>query len=402
MDSQKKHVCSQCKRRFSTKAAVAQHRRDAHSAGSQPRRPVPSRARGPRSGPQTYVESGRDLLGTITLSQATPAGQMVFQQVLNPRLMAHSRVHQVAALWSRWKPKRLNVTLVAGGSYAMTGTFLVGWNADATVAIVPGRAHEQVATYRPSVTMRVNETKSLSIPMEMSRKWYHTAGAAEESSHGSIVAAASSTISGMTGSFQVQVMLDWAMEFEGPEFAAEADGGLDDITCDDGWYHLFTTSDSSFDSARLTFKMTAGGSMVPFSASRPGYVYQPVGTVQYYDEAGTLRNCNWFSQVQDYGTSGLVLHASKEDAVDYVKTGNKEKILPFKKEGPWVKPDYPHFKGKPAALWETRVESVVSPIEARLAELEAKLSQLERGSMSVASRAAGPDFTKPGTRLGKT
>lgn len=284
----------------------------------------------------------------------------------------------------------------------MTGTFLVGWNADATVAIVPGRAHEQVATYRPSVTMRVNETKSLSIPMEMSRKWYHTSGAPDESAHGCIVAAASSNISGMTGSFQVQVMLDWAMEFEGPEFAAENSGGLDDITCDDGWYHLFTTSDGSFDSGRLTFKMTAGGNMVPFSASRPGYIYQPVGKVQYYDETETLRDCNWFSQVQDYGTSGLVLHASKEDAIAYVKTGAKDKILPYKKEGPWIKPDYPHFRGKPAALWETRVEGSAPELEERIAQLEARLAQLDGASTAAASVAVGPDFHMPALRRTRT
>lgn len=271
----------------------------------------------------------------------------------------------------------------------MTGTFLVGWNADASVAVVPGRAHEQVATYRPSVTMRVNETKTLSIPMEMSRKWYHTAGAAEESSHGSLVAAVSSTISGMTGSFQVQVMLDWAMDFEGPEFSAESSGGLVDITSDDGWYHLFTTSDGSFDASRLTFKMTAGGAMVPFSASRPGYIYQPAvqGSVQYYDEAGTLKACEWLSQVQDFGTSGLVLHASKDDAVEYVKTGDKRKILAFNKEGPWIKPDYPHFKGKPAALWATSVESAAPEnVTERLALLEAKLAQLEAGPSSETVR----------------
>lgn len=382
-----------CKRRFSTKAALAQHRRDAHGAGGPPRRlPAPRPASRKSAGISAVAESGRDIFTTITLTAGLSAGKILTQQILSPRLFTSSRVHQVAALWARWRPRKLAITLVAGGSYSVTGTIMVGWNADTTPTLVDGAAHIQVATYKPSVSMRLNETRVLNVPLAMSRKWYHTSGASDEMSHGSFVAVVGSAIGGFRGNFQVQVILDWSFEFEGPEFAPSSSGGKDHIKPDAGWHHLFTTSDGSFDAERLTLKMTAGGSMVPFSAALPGYVYQPDGDtkISYYDEAKALKWCKYFTLVQDYSLPGLVCHASAQDAKDYVQTGDKTKIIPYTAAGPWATPDVPSFVGVPAP--DIKVTSnVVDQLTSRLAELEAELQSL-RVSTGLADAPTSSGF----------
>lgn len=119
------------------------------------------------------------------------------------------------------------------------------------------------------------------------------------------------------------------------------------IKPDSGWSNLFTTSDSSFNSERLTLKMHSGGSMCPFSAARLDRVYvpaaNPLTTVPYYDESSAVKNVVAFARVQGYAVPGLLCFASNKDASEYVKTGDVTKALKYTKAGTYVTPAIPAF-----------------------------------------------------------
>lgn len=148
---------------------------------------------------------------------------------------------------------------------------------------------------------------------------------------------------GVAGSVGVALQLDWDVEFEGTDIVSSA-VRKHTITPDAGYSNLFTTSDGSWNASVLTFKMHAGGAMVPFSAADPSVVYTVAqGTkVPYFDSSAKRQECKWFARIQDQ--PGLVLFSSREDALAYVRTGDVSKAITYYKEGDWVTPAVPKFE----------------------------------------------------------
>lgn len=182
------------------------------------------------------------------------------------------------------------------------------------------------------------------IPCEASQKWYQSSHEdVNESTHGTILIGVVSQIAGVQGSVGVAVQLDWTVEFEGTNVPSTS-AQKRTITPDTGYSNLFTTSDGSYSSSVLTFKMHAGGTMVPFTAAEPHLVYKSAaGTkVKYFNEAGAELECNWFAKMQD--NVGLLLFASKEKALAYVKSGDLSEALVYYKQGNYTTPAVPKFE----------------------------------------------------------
>lgn len=149
---------------------------------------------------------------------------------------------------------------------------------------------------------------------------------------------------GYTGAIGLCVQLHWTIELEGPDNYTVTPSTLV-IHPDAGWTNIFTTSDGSFDSKVLTFKMHNGGDMVPFSAAAPHLVYTNVsGTHVYYnDSAGKEHECRYFARVQGYTTPGFLLFNTKQDALDYIRTGDVKTALQYTSASRLATPAVPSF-----------------------------------------------------------
>lgn len=353
MSSKKNIVCPLCQRRFASKAGLAQHRSDSHAAQK------PAASKGKRSvgtrGPNTtsmpgMTSSGVDLVQTLMVTARRPTGTVLLNLPIGPSHLVPSRLRNESALWSRWRPKALRVSIVGSGAATTFGSVCVAWCPDFHWTPTGNSSdYMRVAALRPSVTMRLHESRVLTIPMDTTTKWYLCDGSTDMSTHGSLLAVIAAPVGGFTGSLGLTLTLEWVVQFEGIEMPGIGGAVSDAITPDVGWTNLFTTSDGSFDATHLTMKMHSGGAMAPFSAARPDHVYAPDEgtTVQYYDSAGKTQVCSWFAVVKNYDVPGLLLFGSREDAEAYVQTGVIAKALPYVKAGPVITPPVPRFVGSP-------------------------------------------------------
>lgn len=343
-------------RQFPSAAALAQHRRDSHAAGkpaASKRRPRPPKQRVERAdGLMPRMSStGVDLISSITLPSSTAIGTVIMNLPLGPSSLTPSRWRNESALWSRWRPRSLKVSVVGSGASTTFGSICVAWCPDNTWT-PSGGSHDfmRVAALRPSVTMRLHESRVLTIPNDTLTKWYLCDGNIDLSSHGCVLAVVASPTGGYRGACGVTITLQWSVDFEGIEMPGESSAISDTISPDSGYSTIFTTSDGSFDATKLTFKMHSGGEMVPFSSARIDHVYEPVSPteVKYYDSASRLQVCQWFARVQGITTPGLLLFATRQDALDYISSGALVKALTYYAAGPYVTPARPVFKGTPA------------------------------------------------------
>lgn len=303
----------------------------------------------------TQTVSGTDVVLTSNIGKDQKAGYPLLLRLLGPNTMQGTRLGALSANWSRWRPVRLALEVVGGGSAMTYGSLVFGWAPDNHWQFNKNQEdYARIAALRPSLTMRTYETKTMRIPCEASRRWYTCTGQPDDANHGAVMGCVASTTGGYTASIGLCVVLHWTVQFEGAEFVSATGAVQDEIKPDNGWEHLFTTSDSGWDSERLTFKMKSGGSMVPFSSAKEHYVYTPGPNVRvpYKKEDGNDGDCKFFVVIQGYATPGLALCATKQDAIAYVKSGDNAKLIKYKGAGNYTTPDVPTFVGRPAATLE--------------------------------------------------
>lgn len=385
-------TCPICSKKFASKKALTQHVASAHQQAKQQKRKP--RARGGRKattagGSLSLSSAGSDIIATLSLISGTKAGTVLYSRAVTPHNFPSTRLWTESALWSRWKPTSLQVRVDGAGASTTFGAILLGWVADPSYPVRSGvQTVNVVGAMRPHTLIKLNSTGVINIPPTMARTWYEHEGAVETSSHGSIVAVAASDCGGYTGTLSMTLTLNWAVVFNGPEITL-ATSSPSKIHPDSGWSGLFTTSDGSWDSNRLTFKMTHGGNMVPFSAAAPGAVYSPAtGTkVLYVKEDKSTGECKFFSLVVGYETPGLVLHATYADAVAYQQSGDATKILPYVDSSDKTTPDVPQFEMVTSDSSEVLLTSPdlgvrVSIMEKSLEAILERLNQLFRAGRS--------------------
>lgn len=321
---------------------------------------------------------GSDIFGTLSIPSGSSIGKLVLKngQAITPEAFLDTRLKQLSDIHAKWRPVSLRLTATGSGTAFASGSVAIGWSPEALADMVGSNTSNlnRVMSMKPSMVLRLNETKSMTIPSNPTRKWYFTKGADEDSHHGALFCVVSGQTGGYSGNSTMLLRLDWTIQFEGAEMTHNS--ANDDITPDVGYSDLFTTSDGSFNSKILTFKMHHGGSMVPFSAAKPNKVYEPTqGTVVKYvsSEQGHESTCKFFARVQGYDTPGLLLFASKDDALTYIKTGDEDKCLKYISQGPVISPSIPHFA---EVSVQTREENVSTSLTQRVLELERRLLAL--------------------------
>lgn len=352
--------CSKCKKSFADASRMEQHARDAHQGVSAPKKAKPKSkksggsggsSRSSRAGMGRLVDSGVDLLSTLTISPEYKSGSKLFSIPISPANF-QGRLKQEAMIWERWRPRKLEVEIIASGSAMTFGSLVCGWSADEGFSLGSMSTDvTRVLSLRPNVVVKANETKRFSVPLSTLTKWYLVHSHVGES-HGSLQGVVMNPFGGfqssdpkVKASFGVTIVLHWNMEFEGVALSM-ADEIVDiPIRADigqDGPY--FTTSDGSFNAKVLTFKEHSGQNMVSFQTAREGVVYttkNALDKVKYYDGAGAEKYCKFFVRIpqSEYAIPGLLLFASKDDASTFVRTGDLEHCLQYYKQGEWCKTD---------------------------------------------------------------
>lgn len=385
-------VCPICGKKMAGKKALAQHREAVHArtvAVQAPRAPM--RVKSARNKTTGCVTSGHEVLKSISVGNGTRAGTLLYSIMLSPKHLLRTRIHAESALWTRWRPVSLRFVLVGSGSATTYGSVIVGWISDPTyrVSSNPDAAIAQLGAMQVRQICRVNGTVTLTVPVNITRKWLMTNGAStdeDEYCHGSLHMLASADIGGFTGRMSVQVEMDWSICWDGQVIGfVEADPSLHFIRPDAGWSNLFTTSDGSYDSTILTFKMHSGGDMVPFTEAQDGVVYTTEGTpttVFYVASDSKPRVAKWFVRIRNYSTPGLALCATQEDAIEYYKSSDTSKLLKYYAAGAVTTPAVPMFapatpSGVVSAVPSSPSADFLAPILAKLESIGSRLERVE-------------------------
>lgn len=342
-------TCPLCGKKFANKTALRQHSTVSHvlmpKAISVPRR---LKRRVNKNNSDQRSSSGSDILTTFRVRTGLLPGELLLNSKLGPASFPDSRLSAEATLWSRWKPTSLRVEVIASGALTTFGSIVLGWVADPSYHVGSGaNAVSRIGALKHKMTIRLNETRHMTLPVVMARNWYDREGAPEVTAHGSIIAAVMSEPGGFTGNLSVTVELHWGVSFDGPELPFSDTPAENYLIPDSGWYNLFTTSDGSWNASYLTFKMHPGGDMAPFSSAQFNAVYTTKDTetkVAYLDANGAAASCEYFSRIKGYGHPGLVLHTSSANAQNYQKTGDTRYCISYKGESDFATPAVPQFK----------------------------------------------------------
>lgn len=396
--------CPQCSRQFKTAAALAQHKRDSHTSAAQTTgsRSQPSRPRrtpAPAAADARLV-SGIDVIATVTVKAGVKAGTVLWQRALAPAALPGTRLGAESALWTRWRPRSLKVSISTSAGLNAFGLVGMGWTGDAEITF-PSHSVQNISrlgAMRPSLIAAIAGPMNMAVPAQPARQWYDVEhGPAEDTSHGTLVVMAMGDVGGFQGSSTMIVRLHWTVEFSAPDLNLDvsAAGGAT-ITPDAEWggIKLFTTSDSSFDSAVLTVKAHHGGSAVTYSAARMGVVYKlkTAGTLQWTNGAGVSADVPYASRAVGYSEPILVFHSTKADAEAYQTTGDTAKCLQYVTQGPIGAADVAFTSegvtGAPAGKSDpvlVRVRRLENRVELLLERLDAFLQAAEPEMLSRAT-----------------
>lgn len=372
--------CSVCGRTFLDKIRLEQHSKDKHGAasGNKKKKNKPKSSKSVVGGPMGGTrERGVDLLASPSVAPGALPGSIVARIEVRPSTIG-PRSRQIAQLWERWRPVSLELELVGSGNMMVSGSIVVGYSSDPSLRLLGDTSSVSVvAALKPSVQMRLTGSARFKIPCDTSRKWYLTDGTLDDSSHGIVAAVVLTTVGGFTGVSGVSMLCHWEIEYEGVAMAYGSGPGEELYFPDASWVGpFFTTSDSSYDSAVLTLKEHAGGSMVAFSSMVAGRLYKPgVGVSLRYNDGTSVEKSVQYASVLPpvlFATPGVVFFASKEDAGTWLRTHDASKCLQYKAQGSYA---------TPTRIWfvQVGVSSVADPLENMrdvLADMSSRLEEL--------------------------
>lgn len=290
-----------------------------------------------RSGVSSRIVSGRDVIGTTSVSSGSIAGFEVMRIYLNPRVIVGSRLYQESKLWSRWKPIKLSLEVHTSASSIVSGLYCAAWTPD-TMLNLPGGANsiKALATFSATKEAATYVPIKLNIPCDSSRKWYtFDSEDKSDNDHGIVIIILSSPIGGVSGYVQFTAHLQWTVQFDGPEM--ELEKGQEYIYADDSYCPYFSDSSSDFAEGKyLTFKHKEGGSVVPFPSARHGVVYKCTVDIPY-KSGSTDKKTSFAVRAVEYSEYPiLVLFKDQADAGNYIKTSKIEYALPYSAAGSWV------------------------------------------------------------------
>lgn len=333
---------------------------------------------------QKTMSSGRDLLAALSVAPSK-AGQVLWTRALSPLSLKETRLAAEAALWARWRPRRLVVELESATCAAAFGLLVFGWTADEQVSLASTSLSniKRVGAFGASSTGPLGSKLMLNVPVDSARKWYDAdSPVLGEGAHGTFALVAASEVGGYTGNMGVTISLSWQVEFEGATLPpVPAAGGATKIWPDAEWagLSLFTTSSAEYSSSILTIKAHSGGGIVTYSGAAYGAVYKIAqeGALKYVKSDGKTENVTYASRARDTDQPWLVLHATYQDGKDYQTSGAEGKCLAYTAAGPW---------GGANVEFDTATSESVSLVEV----LAQKVERLELALARLAGEAPPP------------
>lgn len=398
----KNHVCPIDKRRFATKAALAQHRNMVHAPKAAPKvvaqRRGGGRRRNARSRASACAGSGLDTLDVSTqLSTTSKAGDLLLKIDLCPKYLVDTRFALEAKLWARWRPVELELTIMTSAGSMTSGAYVAGFTNDVTVSLKNSSVTNIsiVSAYVPSVLNRIHTAATLKIPCDTTQKWYLTEGKDDaDSSHGTVFVVLASPIGNITADSKVNLMarLRWKVHFDGPIITAQSGEVAQTIYADAGWEGYHTTSNSNWiDGKYLGLKAHAGGEFCEFSQAVPGVVYQldQQAKLTYVKAAdGSKGAVRYGVLIANRPSKNLAVFADLAKAELYASSGDATHCLSYYGAGDPVSPDNPAWT-QTTSVTQLRAPD---PIMQRILALEAMLRRLNPDLSASESEAERMDF----------
>lgn len=407
--TEQKFVCPVDSRCFSTRAALTQHKRAVHSARTNgqgqkaPRamRVMAYRNQGSARGGNNRgrVISGKDIVSVFDIDSKAVSGTMLAQINLNPHSFSGTRLDQEAALWTRWRPQMMVVTVASSAGFMITGSYMIGWTGDSAESFVGGPGViPRVGALVPSVTSFVGANSTLSVPCDTVQKWLYTnSQESDDSTHGKIVICLNGALGTITqGKITLTVTLTWRCAFEYPRLTGAQVSQTIYADSDYAGYHTTSTNDWA-GGTKLSLKQHAGGSLVPFPKARPQTVYMldPQANLGYYSSASGKGRIIYGVLIPNFSVKAFAVFSDKEKATKFAQSGDSSHCLTYYAAGPVVDPDNPSWTEVMGLHAVQQLDAEKEQLKAQIAELQAQLQvALDFGEASSSTSFLGVEASE--------
>ncbi|QKN22717.1 coat protein [Erysiphe necator associated tombus-like virus 1] len=350
--------------------------------------PLSSPAKQLRPVQSSVVISGTDIVALLKASKTTKVGSVLFMQPLNPRMLEGTRLALQATAWQNWRPLSLRVRFEGAAPTTVSGQLCAAWAADDREKLPTAQLAllRKMGAMQPNVFMQMWETKTLRVTKPPVQRTLFCDPKREDSRHGVLMAAVTSPPTGFDGTVTITVALDWTIRFESPDIPSQVEDE-ELAQADEGYYPYFTSASTHLNNSDriCLFSSTTGGyaNIARLSSMRTDEVYVPVtaDACKYYDSASALKNVGAIVRMKETGDPLVWCFDTKENAAEYVKSGDISKILKWTKDGPWV-------AGNP--LWKPGTVGLEVPAAAfRLHVADAAVGRLMKEGNTMAGETLG-------------
>lgn len=347
-------VCKLCQKAFKSRKALQQHRVTHFSRRRAPCPPVggavrsaPKPPRAPRTSNQSArVVSGRDLVAVLTMSTSNKIGDILYSAPINPASFTETRLAQEAALFARWKPKKMLFDIQSSAGGLVMGSYAAGWTSDSSVSFVRGDgALRQVAALVPYSAGHVGKRLRLDVPCNLVQKeLYVSSKEVDDSVHGRVVMCVVAPVGAMTTSstITVSVYLNWSVQFYGPRLPAASENIGIYADSDYAGYHTTSTNEWA-NGTKLSLKLHPGGALVPFPEARPQTVYKldASANLTYKIKDKEDGHVRYGVLIPNFSVKGFAVFEDKNKASKFALSGDSSYCLDYSAAGDPVNPDNP-------------------------------------------------------------
>lgn len=226
-------ICPVCSAKFPTKPGLKTHVQTKHPSdfariysGNTGAKKALAKRRNNNSAPRgaanvasltNRVCKGTEVLDVIEIKKGD-APKLLKEYKIAPSTFSGTRLAQEAALWSRWRPRRLVLRVQTSAATIVSGMHMAAWIPSSEEKLDDDivKLRRRLAIAQPHYQSRAWENGVLNAGAPTVQKWlYVTSTAAEDNFHGKFSIASVAAFSGVD-SVSLMTELDWEIEFSEP------------------------------------------------------------------------------------------------------------------------------------------------------------------------------------------